>query len=51
MELSKITNMNKYAIKLIEKIQLFSGLIYTLSPVEQETLKVYIKTHLKTEFI
>ncbi len=43
--------MNKHAIKLIEEKQPPYGLIYALSLVKLETLKAYIETHLKTEFI
>lgn len=43
--------MNKYAIKLIESKQLLYKPIYSLRPVELETLKIYIETHLKTRFI
>ncbi len=51
MELPKNTGMNEHAIKLIDKKQLPYGPTYTLSPVELEILKTYIKTHLKTGFI
>ncbi len=51
MELPENTYINKYAIELIEEKQLPYGPIYTLNPVELETLKAYIKTHLKTGFI
>ncbi len=51
MELPEDTGMNKHAIELIEEKQLPYGPIYTLSSVELETLKTYIETHLKTEFI
>ena len=51
MELPENTGMNEHAIKLIEEKQLSYGPIYALSLVELETLKVYIKTHLKTGFI
>ena len=51
MELLENTGMNKYAIELIERKQLFYGPIYALSLVELETQKVYIKTHLKTRFM
>ena len=43
--------MNEHAIELIDGKQLPYELIYTLSPVELETLKAYIETHLKTGFI
>lgn len=51
MELPKNTYINKYAIELMEDKQLLYSLIYTLNLVELETLKTYIKTHLKTGFI
>lgn len=37
--------MNKQAIKLIESQQSPYGPIYSLSSVELEILKAYIKTH------
>ncbi len=51
MELPKNTRMNEHAIELIEEKQPLYGPIYALRPVELETLKAYIETHLKTEFI
>ena len=51
IELPKSTNMNKHAIELIERKQPPYRPIYALSQVELETLKTYIKTHLKTGFI
>ncbi len=51
MELLENTAMNEHAIELIEGKQPPYGPIYTLSPVELETLKTYIETHLKTGFI
>ena len=51
MEFLENTNLNEYAIKLIEEKHLPYGLIYTLNLVELETLKTYIKTYLKTGFI
>ncbi len=51
MELPENTGMNEHAIKLIEGKQPPYEPIYALSPVELETLKTYIKTHLKTGFI
>ncbi len=51
MELSENTGMNEHAIELIEGKQPPYGPIYTLSPVELETLKTYIETYLKTGFI
>ena len=43
--------MNKHAIKLEEGKQLLFGPIYSLRPVELETLKIYIKTNLANSFI
>ncbi len=51
MELLENTGMNKHTIELIDGKQSPYGPIYTLSPVEQETLKAHIKTHPKTGFI
>ena len=45
------TKLNKYAINLEYDKQLPHGPIYSLSLVTLETLKTYIKTHLKTGFI
>lgn len=43
--------INEYAIKLVKDKPLLYSLIYTLSPIELKTLKMYIKTNLKTAFI
>ncbi len=51
MKLLENTGLNKHAIELIEGKQQPYGSIYALSPVELETLKAYIETHLKTGFI
>ncbi len=51
MELHKNTSINEYAIKLIKEKQPLYRPIYAFSLVELETLKAYIKTHLKTGFI
>lgn len=51
MKLPKNICINKHIIVLIEGKQLLYSPIYTLSLVELETLKDYIKTHLKTRFI
>ncbi len=51
MELSENTSLNEHVIELVEEKQPPYGPIYALSPVELETLKTYIKTHLKTGFI
>lgn len=44
-------NLNEYAIKLEDEKQLSYKLIYSLDPVELETLKTYIETYLKIRFI
>ena len=49
--LPKRTKLNEYAINLEDDKQPLYGPIYSLGPVELETLKIYIKTHLKTGFI
>ena len=51
MELPEKTGMNEHAIELINEKQPLYESIYALSLVELETLKIYIKTHLKTGFI
>ena len=51
MELPENTGINKHAIKHQDGKQPPYGLIYSLGPVELETLKTYIETHLKTGFI
>ncbi len=51
MELPENTSLNEHTIELIEGKQLPYEPIYALSPVELETLKTYIETHLKTGFI
>ncbi len=51
IKLPENTSMNKHAIKLIKRKQPPYGPIYTLSLVELEVLKIYIKTYLKTGFI
>ena len=51
MELSENTGINKHAIKRQDGKQPPYGPIYSLRLVELETLKTYIKTHLKTGFI
>ena len=45
------TKMNEYAIKLKENKQPLFWPIYSLRPVELETLKTYIKTNLTISFI
>ena len=51
MQLPENTGINEHAIELVEGKQPPYGPIYSLGPVELETLKAYIKTHLKTGFI
>ena len=51
MVLPERTELNEHAINLEDGKQLPYGPIYSLGPVELETLKTYIKTHLKTGFI
>lgn len=51
IKLLENTEINKYAIELINSKQSPYKLIYTLNPVDLETLKTYIKTYLKTGFI
>ena len=51
MELPENTGINKHIIELVEAKQPSYGPIYSLGPVELETLKAYIETHLKTGFI
>ena len=48
IELPENTGMNEHAIKLVEGKQPLYCLIYSLRPVELETLKNYIETQLKT---
>ena len=45
------TELNEHAIDLEDGKQPPYGPIYSLGPVELETLKTYIETHLKTRFI
>ena len=49
--LPEATKMNQHAIKLQEGQQLLYGPIYSLGPVELETLKTYIETNLANGFI
>lgn len=51
IDLPKNTGINEYIIELLDGTQLPYGPIYTFSPGELHTLKIYIKTHLKTGFI
>lgn len=45
------TNLNKHAIKLKDGKQPHYRLIYSLGLIDLETLKTYIKTHLKISLI
>ena len=49
--LPEATEMNQYAIELQKDQQPPYGLIYSLGPVELETLKTYIETNLANGFI
>ena len=49
--LPECTDLNEHAIELEDGNQPPYGPIYSLRLVELETLKTYIKTHLKTRFI
>ena len=50
-KLPENTGMNEHAIKLEKGKQPSFGLIYSLGPVELETLKTYIKINLANSFI
>lgn len=51
MKLLNYTKINKNTKNLVENKHQYFGPIYSLTLVELETLKMYIKTHLKIEFI
>ena len=51
MKLPENTGINKHAIELLKVKQSPYDPIYSLGPVELETLKAYIETYLKTGFI
>ena len=51
MELLENTRINEYAIELEKGKQPSFGPIYSLEPVELETLKTYIKINLANSFI
>ena len=51
LELLEHTGINNYAIELQEGKQPLFGLVYSLEPVELETLKTYIKTNQANNFI
>ena len=49
--LPECTKLNKHVINLKDGKQPLHRPIYSLGPIELGTLKIYIKTHLKTGFI
>ena len=51
MKLPKNISINEHAIKLQDNKQPLYTPIYSLRPVELESLKIYTETHLKTGFI
>ena len=51
MELTENKGMNEHVIEQIKGKQPLYGPIYSLGPVELETLKTYIEIYLKTRFI
>ncbi len=50
-ELSEHTGINDHVIELVDDWQPLYGSIYSLGPVELETLKAYIKNNLASGFI
>ena len=50
-ELPEHTGINDHPINLLDDKQPLYGLIYSLGPVELETLKTYIKANLASGFI
>ncbi len=51
VELLEYTKINNHTIKLVDDWQPPYGLIYSLGPIELETLKAYIKNNLANGFI
>ena len=51
VKFSKYIKINNYAIELVNDWQIPYSPIYSLSPVELETLKIYIKNNLANSFI
>ena len=51
MELPKLSGINDHFIYLVENKQTLSGPIYSLAPVELETLKIYRRIDLANGFI
>ena len=45
VRLSKLTGIHDYAVELVDDQQLLYGLIYNLSLMKWETLKLYIKNN------
>ncbi len=50
-KLSKYTEINDYAIELVDNLQLLYSTIYSLCSVELKILKAYIKNNLANSFI
>ena len=50
-EFPEHTEINNHAIELVDSQQPLYGPIYSLGPVELETLKAYIETNLANGFI
>ena len=50
-KLPEHTGINDHAIELVESQQPPYGPIYSLGPIEMETLKAYIETNLANKFI
>lgn len=51
MNIPQNTGINEHALKLIKNKQFSYGPIYRLGRVEQEMMKAYMETHLRTGFI
>ncbi len=51
IELPEHTGINDHAIELVDDQQSLYGPIYSLGPVERETLKAYIENNLANDFI
>lgn len=51
MELPEHMEINNYAINLVKNKQLPYRLIYSLGPVEMETLKMYIDINITSGYI
>ena len=46
IKFSKHMRINNYAIKLVDDQQLLYGQVYSLRPIELETLKIYFENNL-----